>query len=96
MTILELYRKVQERYGFRPWEIADSFIIYNSVDFFVENPTEEEYMAIEDVCQRAYMKAEDISLVKIADKISEQYSKKEITLQELMNKSTWDILELIN
>lgn len=96
MTTLDLYKKVKESNGLRPWEIADSFIVFNSLDFFVENPTDEEYMVIDDVCQRAYMKAEEVSLVQIADKISELYSKKEISLQKLLNKSAWDILDLIS
>lgn len=96
MRTLDLYKKVKESNGLRPWEIADSFTVYYSVDFFVENPTEEEYTVIDDVCERAYMKAEGVSLVQIADKISELYSKKVITLQELMNKSVWDILDLIS
>lgn len=94
MTILEYYKDIKENSNFKTWEIASAFIVFNSIDYFIENPTEEEYMTIYDICYRAYMKGEDVNLVQIADKISEMYSEKEFTLEELVSKSAWEILDL--
>lgn len=96
MTILEFYKQIEKNSEFRPWEIAVAFTVFNSVDCFVEDPTEEEYMTIYDVCHKAYLKAEDASLAKITDRVSEMYGEEEITLEELKNKSVYEILDLVD
>ena len=94
MTLLEFYKNISS--DFEAWKVAIAFTVFNSVDCFVENPTEEEYTTIYNVCYKAYMKAEDANLAKIADRVSEMYAEDEITLEELKNKSVWQILDLID
>lgn len=95
MTLLEIYKNCEKNYGRRPWEIATAFTIFNSVDSFLDNPTEEEYQQIYEICYEVYMESEDVDLVSISDKVSEMYYDAKITLPELKTKSVWEILNLI-
>lgn len=96
MKTLELYKKLKEEKDseLSPWLVSSAFTIFKSVDCFVDNPTDEEYKTIFNVCYEAYMKAEDTSLTEIADGVSDLYSRDEISLEELRNKTPWEIIDL--
>lgn len=94
--ILDLYMEAKKGDGFKPWEISMAFEIFNSFDSFVDNPTEEEYYAFYRICHRAYMKSENLSLVKIADTLAEGYYEGKFTLEELEKMSPCDVLDLVD
>lgn len=95
MELLKLYKNLKGNKEYSPWEIASAFIIYNAIDNFAENPTDEEYETIYSTIYRAYMKCDNVNLVKIADAVcGKYYVDKEYTLDKLKNMSTEDILNL--
>jgi hypothetical protein len=83
---------LKSTYG-NAWQIACYALIYNSVESFVDNPTDEEYEVIKDACYRAWMKVEDVDLIKLADKIAEEYSLSNITLDYLRNVGSYELLD---
>lgn len=91
---LKLYKEF-ERKGESTWEIASALNVYNCIDAIIEEPTEEEYQTIFNVCYKAYMKASDnINLIRLADGVCEEYKNRNITLSEIKNMSERDILQL--
>ena len=89
-TTLKIYRELQNQHG-NAWQIASNMLIYNSVDAFVDEPTDEEYGVIADACYRAYMKADSVDLIRLADKVSEEYSLGNITLDYLREVSPYKL-----
>lgn len=95
MELLKLYKEFKGKKEYSPWELASAFIIYNAIDNFADNPTDEEYKTICDVCYRTYMKSEDVNLAKLADNVCyKYYVDKEFSLGELRDICTEDILNL--
>lgn len=95
MKLLDFYKETKKNTEFYPWDIAMAFDIFNSVDCFIDNPTDEVYEVLYNVCVRAYLKSENIYLPRIADRIADGYSKGEFTLEELQNMETYQILDLV-
>ena len=93
MNTLEFYkelRKTEDKYT-----LAYYLICYNSVDAYIDNPTDEEFETIAENCVNVYMKADDCDLGKLADIVSMKYSEGDFTLEELDDMSKWDILDMI-
>ena len=89
---LIIYKEVQNQHG-NAWQIASDMLIYNSVDAFVDDATDEEYGVIADACYRAYMKSDSVDLIRLADKVSEEYSLGNITLDYLREVSPYKLLD---
>lgn len=96
MTVLDYFKSIKKANSFSPWEIAIAFSVFNSVDAFLNEPSEDEYMKIYQVCYRAYLKSDGGNLVRIADAICELYCEGKIKLDELASKSEWEILDLLD
>ena len=92
MTTLELYKEMNEKYA-SVFTIATKCLMYKSVEAFIDEPTDEEYETIANVCCNAFMKDENCNLVKLADRVSEAYSNGEFTLEELKEMSRWTIIK---
>ena len=90
---LRIYKELKNQHGIA-WQIASDMLIYNSVDAFVNDATDEEYGVISDACYRAYMKAADsVDLIRLADKVSEEYSLGNLTLDYLRAVSPYKLLD---
>ena len=96
MKLLDFYKEIKKNNKFYVWDIAMAFDVFNSVDCFVDNPTDEVYEVLYNVCARAYIKSEDISLPIIANRIADGYSNGEFTLEELQNMEPYQILDLVD
>ena len=91
-TTLDIYKELKSQRN-DIWEIAVKMSMYNSIGTFVDNPTDEEYKIISDVCYRAYMKAEKVDFIRLCDRVSEEYSLGDITLEELKEMTAWQLLD---
>lgn len=98
--MLRYYKVFKEAAEENPWSPSPyrmgMFLVgYNSVDSYLDNPTDEEYETITGGCFNAYMDADDIhmSFAFYTDIVSLAYANKEISLEEIKN---WAPRELDN
>lgn len=96
MSVYELYKNIKKTSPYKTWEIAIAFDVFNSVDAFLNEPSEDEYMKIYQACYRTYLKSDGANLVRIADAICELYCEEKLKLDELASKSEWEILDLLD
>ena len=71
-------------------------ICFGCIDAFLENPTEEEYSTISDICYNLYLKLDDICLERIADSISSKYADKVFSLDDLKTMDKWQICQYVD
>ncbi len=89
---LRIYKELQNQYG-NTWDIASDMIIYNSVDAFVDDATDEEYSVIATTCYRVERAVAGVDLMRLADRIAEEYRLKNITLDYLKEVSPHKLLD---
>ena len=91
-TALDIYKELHSQTD-RVWEIAIKMSMYNSIDAFIDSPTDAEYNVISDVCYRAYMKVDEIDFIRLTDRVAEEYSLGNITLDYLREVSPYKLLD---
>ncbi len=90
---LERYKNLKQDKAIH--DILYKMICYSAVDAYIEEPADLVYKTIADNCIKAFLKADECDLIKLADIISFKYSKNELTLDMLNKMSNWDILGLM-
>lgn len=90
-------KSVKDPCSSSPYRTGMLLIGYNSVDSFLENPTDEEYETITWSCFYSYMDADDIrmSFAHYVDIIAEAYANKEISLKEIKEWTTRELDDFI-
>lgn len=69
---------------------------FYSIDCHISNPTKEIYRVIAEVSVYVYMKDEyGIGISNIADFLSMEFEKNNITLEEIKNANKWDLLDAV-
>ena len=94
MKAVQYYNQIKEET--EKYTILYQLFCFASIDAFVQEPTEQEYMILSEGIINAYLNVEECDLGKLADCIAEQYANKKFTLEEFHAMSKWDILEQIN
>ncbi|WP_233521003.1 hypothetical protein [Thomasclavelia ramosa] len=94
MDALTLYKHLKQQYLYH--DVAYKLICYGAMDSFIKEPTLTEYETIATVCIYADAKAEKPNIEKLANSVCKIYANKEYTLDELMEMSSWDVLELLD
>lgn len=82
-----------KKLGNDAFRYASMLLCYYSIDTFVENPTEEEYGIISNACYQAYMRYDEVDLVKLTDRVSEAYENGDITLSYIRNATKKELVD---
>lgn len=88
MTSLDIYKKYKEEIN------ALDFVAFCEIDYWIKNPTDEEYETITNVCTDAYTNANvSCDFVSFCSDVCSTYADNDISLQELKEMSCADILD---
>ena len=75
-TCLEIYKEFKEK-NYSCYKVGTYLVLFNSINTFIDNPTDDEYWTIANICYRCYMKYDGVEPVRICDEV---YAKVEIAL----------------
>lgn len=101
MQKLKYYKKIKEEAGENyyedtPYKVGLFLIGYNSVDSYLQNPTDEEFETIVNECFNAYMDDDyDMSFSSYVDIVAEIYANGLLGLDELKGLSARELNELV-
>lgn len=92
----ELKAYKQLRKEFDPVMLGNVLIIYGIIDEFIDYEiSDDEYLFFADIIKETWLKANGVSLANVADQIMTSYINKRVTLDELKEMTTWDLMELV-
>lgn len=91
MSYLDIYKAVE-----KPWEIGLYLTAYNSIYSYCPDISDKNATALVDVIDYTYMKMEtDMSVARIADRISDAFSRKVVSIDTLKSANKWDLMDAI-
>ena len=82
-----------KKLGNDAFRYASMLLCYYSIDTFIKNPTEEEYGIISNACYQAYMRYDEVDLVKLTDRVSEAYANGDATLAYIRNATKKELID---
>lgn len=91
-STLEIYKELKLQRD-DVWRIAIKMSMYASIESFIDNPTDDEYEIISSACYNAYMKADDVDLVKLTDRVAEAYNKGIVNLDYIKEMRPYALLD---
>lgn len=99
MNTLSLYKEIKKEAGNEAGRnsLLVHLLAYDSIDYTIGTPTDEELSILSDAVLRIYMLLLDKPVIhEIAEKISKAYMLKRLSLEDIQSMSAYELIKNID